>query len=500
MPTAIDRLVDYAISCNLIDSCERRYRTNLLYGAFCPDGGVPQIEDCEIDSIQALLDFLCDEAVRMGRIADTGGSRDRFDSLLMGVLTESPSVIIKRFHDLYRQSPVMATDWFYKMSRDVNYIRTERVAKDVRWDAQTEYGKLELSINLSKPEKDPRDIAAAGKAVSVSYPACALCAENEGYAGSATQQARQNLRIIPLQIQGEEWGLQYSPYVYYDEHCILLNMTHKPMRIDAAVFDKLFDFIDQFPHYFVGSNADLPIVGGSILSHEHFQGGRHTLPMAVASIETPIVFDEYPDVKAGIVKWPMSVLRLQANDRTKLAKLASKVLAAWREYTDESVFIFSETDGEKHNTITPIARMRDGQYELDLVLRNNITTPEHPLGVYHPHAHLHHIKKENIGLIEVQGLAILPARLCNDLDMLRKVYLKNGNFADTPETASHAPWMNDIMQRRTDITADNFDAIIKEEIAQVFSLVLEDAGVFKRNEEGKSAFLRFLITTGARTE
>ncbi len=500
MPTAIDRLVDYAISCDLIDSCERRYRTNLLYGAFCLDGGVPQLEDCETDSIQALLDFLCDEAVRLDRIADTGGSRDRFDSLLMGMLTESPSVIIKRFYQLYQQSPEKATDWFYKLSRDVNYIRAERVAKDVRWDAQTKYGKLELSINLSKPEKDPRDIAAAGKAVSLSYPACALCAENEGYAGSATQQARQNLRIIPLQIQGEEWGMQYSPYVYYDEHCILLNMAHKPMRIDNAVFDKLFDFVEQFPHYFVGSNADLPIVGGSILSHEHFQGGRHTLPMAVAQMETPVVFDEYSDVKAGIVKWPMSVLRLQGNDRTKLAELASKVLSAWREFTDESVFIFSETDGEKHNTITPIARMRDGQYELDLVLRNNITTAEHPLGVFHPHAHLHHIKKENIGLIEVQGLAILPARLCMELDMLRKVYLENGKFTDTPETAAHAEWMSEILMRRTDITADNFDEIIKEEIAQVFSQVLEDAGVFKRDAAGKAGFLRFLATIGAKTE
>ncbi len=500
MYTAIDRLVDYAISRDLIDSCERRYRTNLLYGAFCPDGGVPQIDDCETDSIQTLLYFLCDEAVRLDRIADTGGSRDRFDSLLMGMLTESPSVIIKRFYQLYQQSPEKATDWFYKLSRDTNYIRTERVARDVRWDAQTEYGTLELSINLSKPEKDPRDIATAGKMASVSYPACALCAENEGYAGSATQQARQNLRIIPMHIHGEEWGLQYSPYVYYDEHCILLNMAHKPMRIDHAVFDKLFDFVEQFPHYFIGSNADLPIVGGSILSHEHFQGGRHTLPMAVAKVETPVIFDKYPEVKAGIVKWPMSVLRLQGNDRTKLTELASTVLAAWREYTDELTFIFCETDGERHNTITPIARMRDGQYELDLVLRNNITTAEHPLGVFHPHAHLHHIKKENIGLIEVQGLAILPARLRKELDMLHKVYLENGKFADIPETAAHAEWMDEILMRRTDITTDNFDAIIKEEVAQVFSQVLEDAGVFKRDAAGKAGFLRFLSTIGGKTE
>lgn len=497
MITAIDRLVDYAISCQLIEACERRYRTNLLYGAFCVDGGVPQIGDCQTSSLQSLLDFLCDEAVRLGRIADTSGSRDRFDSLLMGLVMESPASIIKRFSLLYKQSPQDATDWFYQVSRDANYIRSERVAKDVRWNAQTEYGKLELSINLSKPEKDPRDIAAAGKATSVSYPACALCADNEGYAGSVTQQARQNLRIIPLSINGEEWGMQYSPYVYYDEHCIVLNMAHRPMRIDAAIFDKLFDFIDQFPHYFVGSNADLPIVGGSILSHEHFQGGKHVLPMANAAIETPVVFDKYKNITAGIVKWPMSVLRLQGSDRNELAALAVQVLTAWREYSDESVFIFSQTDGEAHNTITPIARMRGDLYELDLVLRNNITTPEHPLGVFHPHAHLHHIKRENIGLIEVQGLAVLPSRLRKEIEMLSKVYREGGDFNSLPETSPHAEWMADVLMRRQDLTVNNFDQIIKEEIAVVFSQVLEDAGVFKRDEAGKNAFLRFLSTVGA---
>lgn len=497
MINAIDRLIDYALSCGLIETCERKYRTNLLYGAFCPDGGVPEIGDFQTDSIQALLNYLCDEAVRLNRIADTAGSRDRFDSLLMGLVTEAPAVVIKRFNELYEQSPKKATDWFYKLSRDVNYIRTERVAKDVRWDAQTEYGKLELSINLSKPEKDPRDIAAAGKAAAVSYPACALCAENEGYAGSATQQARQNLRIIPLSICNEEWGMQYSPYVYYDEHCIVLNAAHKPMRIDAVVFDKLFDFVDQFPHYFVGSNADLPIVGGSILSHEHFQGGCHVLPMANAKIETAVIFDEYPGIQAGIVKWPMSVLRLQGKDRRVLADVAAKVLAVWRKYSDESVFIFSETDGEMHNTITPIARMRGDLYELDLVLRNNITTPEHPLGVFHPHAHLHHIKKENIGLIEVQGLAVLPSRLRNEMEMLSRVYQAGGSFADYPETAAHAAWMEELVARRPDLTAESFDEIIKQEIALVFSQVLEDAGVYKRDQEGKNAFLRFLSHVGA---
>ena len=497
MITAIDRLVDYALSRQLIEACERRYRTNLLYGAFCVDGGVPQIGDTQTDSLQSLLDFLCDEAVRIGRIADTSGSRDRFDSLLMGLVMESPAVIIKRFAMLYKQLPQDATDWFYQVSRDSNYIRSERVAKDVRWDAQTEYGRLELSINLSKPEKDPRDIAAAGKATSVSYPACALCADNEGYAGSVTQQARQNLRIIPLSIHGEEWGMQYSPYVYYDEHCIVLNMEHKPMRIDAAIFDKLLDFIDQFPHYFIGSNADLPIVGGSILSHEHFQGGRHVLPMANAAMETPVVFDKHKNITAGIVKWPMSVLRLQGKDRKELATLAAEVLAAWREYSDESAFIFSQTDGEDHNTITPIARMRGDLYELDLVLRNNITTPQHPLGVFHPHAHLHHIKRENIGLIEVQGLAVLPSRLCKEIEMLSNVYREGGDFSSLPETAPHAEWMADVLMRRQDLTVNNFDQIIKEEIAVVFSQVLEDAGVFKRNEAGKNAFLRFLSTVGA---
>lgn len=492
MATAIDRLVDYAISRALIDAGERTYRLNCLYGAFCPDGGVPDIADCQDKSIQGLLDFLCDEAVRLGRIADTQGNRDRFDSLLMGLVAESPAHVKRRFFDLYEQSPQTATDWFYQFSRDINYIRTERVACDVRWAAQTKYGTLELSINLSKPEKDPRDIAAAGKTVSVNYPACALCVENEGYVGSATQQARQNLRIIPITIQDEVWGLQYSPYVYYDEHCIVLNRNHKPMRIDDAVFDKLFDFIDIFPHYFVGSNADLPIVGGSILSHEHFQGGIHELPMAKAPIETPLTFADYPQIKAGIVKWPMSVLRLQSKDRKALSRLAARILAAWREYTDESAFLFNQTNGEPHNTITPIARMREGQYELDLVLRNNITTKEHPLGVFHPHANLHHIKKENIGLIEVQGLAVLPARLRQEWEMLKQVYVNGGSFADYPQTASHQTWMQEIIEKRTDLTADTFDTVIKEEIAHVFEQVLEDAGVFKRNAEGQEAFLRFI--------
>lgn len=492
MATALDRLVDYAVSHGLVDACERTYRLNLLYGAFCPDGGVPAVEDCPSRSIQELLDFLCDEAVRLGRIADTQGNRDRFDSLLMGLVTESPSHITRRFYERYTQSPKAATNWFYGFSRDVNYIRAERVARDVRWNAQSQYGTLELSINMSKPEKDPRDIAAAGKAASVSYPACALCVENEGYVGSATQQARQNLRIIPITINKEAWGFQYSPYVYYDEHCIVLNKKHKPMRIDAAVFDKLFDFIELFPHYFIGSNADLPIVGGSILSHEHFQGGIHQLPMAKAHIETPITFSDYPQITAGIVKWPMSVIRLQGKDRRAMSKLAARILSAWREYTDESAFIFSHTDGEAHNTITPIARMREGQYELDLVLRNNITTQEHPLGVFHPHANLHHIKKENIGLIEVQGLAVLPARLGREWEMLRQIYISGGSFAEHPQTASHETWMRDIIEKRTDLTPDTFDAVIRQEIARVFEQVLEDAGVFKRNREGQQAFLRFI--------
>lgn len=492
MTTALERLVDYAISHDLMDASERTYRLNALYGAFCPDGGVPEIGDCQGKSIQVLLDFLCDAAVRLGRIADTQGSRDRFDSLLMGLVSESPAHITRQFFDLYEKLPKDATDWFYRFSRDVNYIRAERVARDVRWDSQTQYGTLELSINLSKPEKDPRDIAAAGKAASVNYPACALCVENEGYVGSATQQARQNLRIIPITIQDEAWGLQYSPYVYYDEHCIVLNQKHKPMKIDAAVFDKLFDFIELFPHYFVGSNADLPIVGGSILSHEHFQGGVHELPMAKAPIETPLAFKDYPQVTAGIVKWPMSVIRLQSGDRKGLAQLASRILDAWRGYTDASAFVYSHTDGEMHNTVTPIARMRQGQYELDLVLRNNITTQEHPLGVFHPHANLHHIKKENIGLIEVQGLAVLPARLRQEWDMLKQVYEKGESFADYPQTASHAAWMQEIVEKRTDLSLDTFDVVLKEEIALVFEQVLTDAGVFKRNKDGQDAFLRFI--------
>ena len=498
MANAIDRLVDYAVREGLCPECERLYRTNLLYGVFCPDGGVPEVGDCEAESLQALLDGLCDEAVRLGRIADTQASRDRFDTALMGALTPAPGVVIADFERRYQKSPEAATDAFYALCRKNNYIRTERVARDLRWDAPSRYGTLEISINRSKPEKDPRDIAAAGKAAASGYPACALCAQNEGYAGSLTQPARQNLRIIPLRLAGDEWGLQYSPYVYYDEHCIVLNRRHQPMRIDDAVFDKLLDFVRLFPHYFVGSNADLPIVGGSILSHEHFQGGRHELPMARARLAREIFFAEFPSVSAHTLFWPMSVVRLTSENRTELVALAQRILSLWRGYSDESAQILAASGNEIHNTITPIARRRGAAWELDLVLRNNRTSPEFPAGIFHPHEPLHHIKKENIGLIEVMGLAVLPARLVSEMAALREVFLARGDYAARPETALHADWMREVESRHPEMTGENCEAILREEIGRVFALVLEDAGVFKQTEVGQAAFARFLESAGGK--
>ena len=411
----------------------------------------------------------------------------------MGALTPRPAQVIEKFQTLRAEDPQKATNWYYQFSQDTNYIRRDRIAKDMQWKAPTEYGELDITINLSKPEKDPKAIAAARNLPASAYPRCQLCAENEGYAGRVNHPARQNHRIVPITINGSPWFLQYSPYVYYNEHCICLNSEHTPMKIDKACFGKLLDFVGQFPHYFVGSNADLPIVGGSILAHDHFQGGRYTFAMAKAPVETPFTFPGYEDVQAGIVKWPMSVVRLTCADPQRLIDLADHILTAWRGYTDEKALILAETDGEPHNTITPIARRRGEDYELDLVLRNNLTTEEHPLGVYHPHAELHHIKKENIGLIEVMGLAVLPARLKTELAAVAEKLAKGEDLRADPLTASHADWAEGFAGKY-EITADNALDVVQKETGLVFAQVLEHAGVYKRNAEGKEAFLRFLNT------
>ena len=410
----------------------------------------------------------------------------------MGLLVARPSEVIRKFNELYEKSPKEATDFYYKMSQDTDYIRRYRIKKDKKWIAATEYGDLDITINLSKPEKDPKAIAAAKNAKQSGYPKCLLCMENEGYAGRLNHPARQNHRIIPVTIQDKKWGFQYSPYVYYNEHCIVFNSEHIPMKIEHDTFCKLFDFVKQFPHYFVGSNADLPIVGGSILSHDHFQGGHYEFAMAKAPVEKEFVIKGFEDVKAGIVKWPMSVIRISGKDTERLIALADKILENWRGYTDEDAFIYAVTDGEPHNTITPIARKRGEEFELDLVLRNNITTEEHPLGVYHPHAKLHHIKKENIGLIEVMGLAVLPARLKGEMEELEKAILEGKNLREDEVLEKHADWVDEFLLNYADVNSENITEIIQKEIGIVFMQVLEDAGVYKRTEEGRKAFERFI--------
>lgn len=401
--------------------------------------------------------------------------------------------MIEKFNSLCAVSPEAATGWYYAFSQDTNYIRRDRIAKDVQWKTATGYGELDITINLSKPEKDPKAIAAARNLPASDYPRCQLCAENEGYAGRVNHPARQNHRIIPITISGKPWYFQYSPYVYYNEHCICLNRVHTPMKIDRDCFAKLLDFVRQFPHYFVGSNADLPIVGGSILAHDHFQGGRYTFAMERAEIETPFVFPGYEDVRSGIVKWPLSVVRIRCADSERLVSLADGILHRWRAYTDEAAVIYAETDGVPHNTITPIARRRGGDYELDLVLRNNLTTEEHPLGLYHPHAELHHIKKENIGLIEVMGLAVLPARLKTELAAVAGCLASGGDLRADELTSKHADWAEGF-RAKYDITPENVMDIVRRETGLVFAQVLEHAGVYKRTPEGRAAFLRFLET------
>ncbi len=485
----IDALVRYGTEKGLIGAEDAIWARNRLLDALGLDGFEPTGEAAGED-LEAILKAILDDAAARGLIDGGVTSRDLLDTCLMGVLTPRPSAVIERFGALYAESPEKATDWYYRFSRDTDYIRVYRVARDRKWKAATEYGELDVTINLSKPEKDPRAIAAARNARPSGYPRCQLCREAEGYAGRADYPARENHRIIPLSLAGEEWFLQYSPYVYYNEHCIALCAEHRPMKIDRAAFRRLLDFVTLFPHYFIGSNADLPIVGGSILSHDHFQGGRYEFAMARAGIETELSFPGFADVKAGIVKWPMSVIRLRCAERGRLEELADRILRAWRGYSDESVSIYAETDGEAHNTITPIARRRGEDYELDLVLRNNLTTEEYPLGLFHPHAELHHIKKENIGLIEVMGLAVLPARLRDELAELSRRLASGEDLYASPLTDKHASWAEEL-KRKYAFTPDNAGEILRREVGEVFKTVLEHAGVFKRDEEGRAAFLRF---------
>ncbi|MCI5752747.1 MAG: UDP-glucose--hexose-1-phosphate uridylyltransferase [Oscillospiraceae bacterium] len=488
----IDRLVDYGLKTELITPDDVIFTRNSLLDTLKLSDYTHEdfTEEMPLEEIlKNLLDYACEQQL----IGDNITERDLFDTRLMACLTPRPSEIISKFRSLYDDSPKRATDWFYKFSRDTDYIRRYRIAKDMKWKTSTKYGEIDITINLSKPEKDPKAIAAAKNAKASGYPKCLLCPENVGYAGRLNHPARNNHRIIPLTINGTQWGLQYSPYVYYNEHCILFNCEHTPMVIDRSAFRKLFDFIGQFPHYFIGSNADLPIVGGSILSHEHFQGGCYEFPLERAEIEKTYTIKGFEDVEVGRVKWAMSVIRIRSENSDRLVELADKILTAWRGYTDEEAFIFAETDGEPHNTITPIARMKNGKYELDLVLRNNITTDEHPLGVYHPHADLHHIKKENIGLIEVMGLAVLPARLKGELEALSDTIINKGYSAvrTDPVLEKHADWAEEFASRR-DITPENIDDIIKDEVGKVFERVLEDAGVYKYTPEGIAAFERFI--------
>ncbi len=487
----ITALVRYGMETGLTPACEKIYTTNLLLDLFHEDdyeepAFVPEAP------LEDILKELLDEACRRELIPDSIAYRDLFDTRIMNCLTPRPSQVRQTFQEKYRISPEEAIDYFYKLSQDSDYIRRYRVCKDQKWKVNSEYGEIDITINLSKPEKDPKAIAAARNAKAGSYPKCLLCMENEGYAGRINHPARENHRIIPVTINDSEWGFQYSPYVYYNEHCIVFNGVHTPMKIDRAAFIKLFDFVKQFPHYFLGSNADLPIVGGSILSHDHFQGGNYTFAMAKAPIELPVVIPGYEDVECGIVKWPLSVLRIRHRDEKRLIDLADHVLEVWRGYTDEDAFIFAFTDGEPHNTITPIARKIDGMFELDLTLRNNITTEEHPLGVFHPHADLHHIKKENIGLIEVMGLAVLPSRLKDEMALLKESILAGRDIVSSETLQKHADWVASFLPRYDSVTEENIGEILRQEIGRVFVKVLEDAGVYKCTKEGREAFLRFL--------
>lgn len=496
----IRKLVVYGIKTGLVSEEDKIYTTNRLLELFeldeladVDEQAEQEIEKTEVEELESILRSMMDYAYEKGILKENSVVyRDLFDTKIMSLLMPRPSEVIRKFKEYYGQDAEKATDYYYKLSCDSDYIRRYRIKKDMKWVTSTEYGDLDITINLSKPEKDPKAIAAARAAKQSGYPKCLLCRENEGYAGRVNHPARQNHRIIPVIIQNDAWGFQYSPYVYYNEHCIAFNGQHVPMKIDRGTFCKLFDFVKQFPHYFVGSNADLPIVGGSILSHDHFQGGHYEFAMAKAPVERNFQIKGFEDVEAGVVKWPMSVIRLKGTDTERIIALADIILNKWRSYSDEEAFIYAETDGEPHNTITPIARKKGELYELDLVLRNNITTEEHPLGVYHPHAKLHHIKKENIGLIEVMGLAVLPARLKGEMELLKGAILEGKNLREDESLEKHADWVDEFKLKYVVIDESNIDSVIQKEIGIVFMQVLSDAGVYKRTVEGQQAFDRFL--------
>lgn len=496
--TYISALAQYAVDRGLIEENERIYSINMLLDVLKLDEYNPCDDKDKVialsSDLEAILQFIDDYAYDRGLIEENSVVyRDLFDTRVMNCFVRRPSEVIRIFNEKYAVSPKEATDFYYEYSKNSDYIRTYRIAKDIKWVYESEYGDIDITINMSKPEKDPKAIAAARNAKQSSYPKCLLCVENEGYAGRINHPARENHRIIPIKILGKEWGFQYSPYVYYNEHCIVLNREHTPMTINREVFEKLFDFIRQFPHYVIATNADLPIVGGSILSHEHFQGGNYSFAMSRAVIEKEVVFKGFEDVEAGILKWPMSVIRIRSTSQERLVDLADKILGAWREYTDEEAFIFAKTNGEPHNTITPAARFANGKYELDLALRNNITTEERPLGVYHPRNEYHHIKKENIGGIEVMGLAILPSRIKSEMELLARCIIEGKDIRSFDELLKHADWAEEFIPKyEGKINEENVDEILKAEIGKVFVKVLEDAGVFKRDKKGREYFMKFI--------
>lgn len=490
----IQRLISYAIKNELITSEDVYVIRNHFMEVFQLAEWQESEADCHDADIDTLLCPLVDYACSHNIISDTTASRDLFDTKLMGILTPMPREVTAEFRQYYAKSPESATNWYYDFSKKLNYVRQGRIARDLKWTYESEYGTLDITINRSKPEKDPKDIAAAKSVQTAAYPRCQLCPENAGFAGNLNHPARQNLRPVPMNVFGESWQLQYSPYGYYNEHCIVFNERHTEMKIDDTVFEKLFDILDYLPHYFVGSNADLPIVGGSILSHEHFQGGRYTFAMEQAQIEKNFCIPQFSNVQAGIVKWPMSVIRLKSENRSSLSATCNYILKKWRGYSDENADILAETNGTPHNTITPIARMNGSLYECDLVLRNNRTTEERPLGLFHPNPSLHHIKKENIGLIEVMGLAVLPSRLAKELVAVEEGLLSGKDLHNDPITAAHAEWAEIILQNHPDFSKENASDIVRAEVGKVFEQVLLDAGVFKRNEAGRQAFDRFVYT------
>lgn len=504
LTSLINRLISYGLCRGLIKQSDSVYVRNRLFDLFkldapenlCDENCFVQTEEDEL-SFEEIIEGLLDFAAERNLLEENSVTfRDLFDAKIMDILIDRPSNIIEDFNEKYKISASVATDYFYKLSCDSNYIKRYRIKKDLKWMTPTEYGDLDITVNLSKPEKDPKAIAAAKLVKTTGYPKCLLCPENEGYAGRVNHPARNNHRIIPLKLGNQQWYLQYSPYVYYNEHCIVFNKNHSPMVIDRGTFEKLFDFVKMFPHYLIGSNADLPIVGGSILTHEHFQGGRYIFPLNKAPALESFKIHGFEDISCEIVKWPMSVIRLSGKDSDKMIALADKILQKWRHYSDEECFIFAQTeDGECHNTITPILHKQDDYFILDLVLRNNITTAEHPLGVFHPHAKLHHIKKENIGLIEVMGLAVLPSRLKNEMELLKEYILNGKDIASNELISSHKDWVNEFLpeyEKTGGITKDNIDSILQTEIGRVFLEVLKDAGVYKMTEKGLAGFSRFV--------